>query len=65
MLYIWCFVKRGISSREFLKKNKIECSSLSTFAFTKASKQYGYRKGMFPIAEDQAKKLLTIPVHNF
>lgn len=31
----------------------------------KASKIYKYKKGDFPNAENQAKKLLTIPVHQF
>lgn len=59
--------KKRDQLQEFLKKNKIECKIHYPIPLhlQKASKQYGYRKGMFPIAEDQAKKLLTIPVHQF
>ena len=52
---------------KFLLKNNIECKVHYPIPLhlQKASKKYGYRKGMFPISEDQAKKLLTIPVHQF
>ena len=28
-----------------------------------AAKYLGYKKGMFPVAEQQAKKILTLPIH--
>jgi dTDP-3-amino-2,3,6-trideoxy-4-keto-D-glucose/dTDP-3-amino-3,4,6-trideoxy-alpha-D-glucose/dTDP-2,6-dideoxy-D-kanosamine transaminase len=31
----------------------------------KASKVYNFKKGDFPVSEDQAKKLVTIPVHQY
>ena len=31
----------------------------------KASKEYGYKLGDFPIAEKQSKELLTLPVHQY
>ena len=31
----------------------------------KPSKRSGYKKGDFPIAEKQAKELLTLPVHQY
>lgn len=31
----------------------------------RAASKYGYKKGSFPVAEKQANKLLTIPIHQF
>ena len=31
----------------------------------KASRIFGYKKGLFPNAEKQSKQLLTIPIHQF
>ena len=66
MLFIWFYAKRD-KLLKFLLKNNIECKIHYPIPLhlQKASKKYGYRKGMFPISEDQAKKLLTIPVHQF
>lgn len=52
---------------KFLTKNKIECKIHYPIPLhlQKASKRYGYKNGMFPVAEDQANKLLTIPVHQY
>ena len=52
---------------KFLSKNNIDCKIHYPIPLhlQKASKKYGYREGMFPISEDQAKRLLTIPVHQF
>jgi len=51
----------------YLLKNKIEVKIHYPIPLhlQKASKIFGYSKGDFPIAENQAKKLITLPVHQF
>ena len=51
----------------FLNRNNIEAKIHYPIPLhlQKASKKYGYKKGDFPLAEMQAKKLITLPVHQF
>ena len=51
----------------YLIKNKIEAKIHYPIPLhlQKASKNLKYSIGNFPIAEQQAKKLLTLPVHQY
>lgn len=65
-LYMALFENRN-SLYNYLIKNKIEVKIHYPLPLhlQKASKSLGYKKGDFPIAEKQAKKLITLPVHQF
>jgi aminotransferase EvaB len=65
-LYMAQFKKRD-QLKEFLTKNKIEVKIHypKPLHLQKPSKDLGYKKNDFPIAENQAKELLTLPVHQY
>ena len=65
-LYMVRFKKRNQLKR-YLLKNKIEVKIHYPIPlhFQKPSKLQGYKKGNFPIAEQQSKDLLTLPVHQY
>ncbi len=65
-LYMAQFKKRD-QLKEFLTKNKIEVKIHypKPLHLQKPSKKLGYKKNDFPIAEKQAKELLTLPVHQY
>ncbi len=65
-LYMALF-KRRDKLIKFLKKNNIECKVHYPIPLhlQKASKNLGYKKGSMPIAEKQAKTLMTIPIHQY
>ena len=52
---------------KYLTKNRIEVKIHYPIPLhlQKASKIYNYKKGNFSVSEEQAKKLITIPVHQF
>jgi dTDP-3-amino-2,3,6-trideoxy-4-keto-D-glucose/dTDP-3-amino-3,4,6-trideoxy-alpha-D-glucose/dTDP-2,6-dideoxy-D-kanosamine transaminase len=65
-LYMANFKKRDELKR-YLIKNKIEVKIHYPIPLhlQQPSKNCGYKKGNFPIAEKQAKELLTLPVHQY
>ena len=65
-LYMGLFKKRD-QLIKFLNKSKIEAKIHYRIPLhlQKPSIDLGYRKGSFPVAEDQAKKLITLPVHQY
>jgi dTDP-3-amino-2,3,6-trideoxy-4-keto-D-glucose/dTDP-3-amino-3,4,6-trideoxy-alpha-D-glucose/dTDP-2,6-dideoxy-D-kanosamine transaminase len=65
-LYMANFKKRD-ELKKYLIKNKIEVKIHYPIPLhlQKPSKKIGYKKGNFPIAEKQAKELLTLPVHQY
>ena len=65
-LYMGLFEKRD-ELLNYLIKNNIEAKIHYPVPLhlQKASNKLGYSKGSFPIAENQANKLLTLPVHQY
>ena len=65
-LYMANFKQRD-KLKKYLIENKIEVKTHYPIPLhlQKPSKKLGYKKGDFPIAEKQAKELLTLPVHQF
>lgn len=65
-LYMCLFNKRD-ELIKYLKKKKIEAKIHYPIPLhlQKPSLKMGYKKGDFPNAEKQAKKLITLPVHQF
>ncbi len=65
-LYMADFKKRD-ELKKYLIKNKIEVKIHYPIPLhlQPPSKKSGYKKGSFPIAEKQAKELLTLPVHQY
>ena len=65
-LYMGLFKNRD-KLMKYLKKNGVEVKVHYPIPLhlQKASKIYKYKRGDFPIAEEQARKLVTIPVHQF
>ena len=65
-LYMILWEKRD-KLLKYLIKNKIDAKIHYPMPLhlQKASKKYGYKKGDFPIAEEQANKLITLPVHQY
>ncbi len=65
-LYMGLFEKRD-ELLNYLIKNNIEAKIHYPVPLhlQKASNKLGYSKGSFPIAENQADKLLTLPVHQY
>jgi aminotransferase EvaB len=65
-LYICQFEKRN-KLLKYLKKNKIDVKIHypKPLHLQKPSKKYGYKINSLPIAESQAKKHLTLPVHQY
>ena len=65
-LYMAKFKKRE-KLKKFLLKNKIEVKVHypKPLHLQKPSKTLGYKKYDFPCAENQAKELLTLPVHQY
>ena len=65
-LYMCLFDKRD-KLIEYLTKKKIEAKIHYPIPLhlQKPSLKMGYKKGDFPIAEKQANKLITLPVHQF
>ncbi len=65
-LYMGLFKKRD-QLIKYLNKRNIECKIHYPIPLhlQNASKDLGYKKGSMPIAEYQAKHLMTIPVHQF
>ena len=65
-LYMANFKQRD-NLKKYLIKNKIEVKIHypKPLHLQKPSKKIGYKKGDFPIAEKQAKELLTLPVHQY
>jgi aminotransferase EvaB len=65
-LYMASFKKRD-ELKKYLIKNKIEVKIHYPIPLhlQQPSKNCGYKKGNFPIAEKQAKELLTLPVHQY
>jgi aminotransferase EvaB len=65
-LYMCQFEKRD-KLKKFLEKNNIEVKIHYPIPLhlQKPSLKYGYKKNNFPTAEAQAKKLLTLPVHQY
>ena len=53
--------------KKFLKKRKIETNIHypTPIHLQPAAKKLGYKKGNFPIAESQAKKIITLPINQF
>ena len=53
--------------KKYLIKNKIEVKIHYPIPLhlQKPAKLIGYKKGNFPQAEHQSKKLLTLPVHQY
>jgi len=65
-LYMGLFENRD-ELIEYLVKNQIEAKIHypTPLHLQEAAKVYGYKKGDFPNAENQAKKLVTLPIHQF
>ena len=65
-LYMANFKKRD-KLKKYLIKNKIEVKIHypKPLHLQKPSKKAGFKKGNFPVAESQAKELLTLPVHQY
>ena len=65
-LYMARFKKRD-KLKSYLIKNGIEVKIHYPIPLhlQKPSKKIGYKKGDFPIAEKQAKEILTLPVHQY
>jgi len=65
-LYMALFEKRD-QLLKYLIKNKIEAKIHYPIPLhlQKAAKKLGYKKGDFKVAENQAKKLITLPIHQF
>ena len=59
--------KKRDELKRYLIKNKIEVKIHYPIPLhlQQPSKNCGYKKGNFPIAEKQAKELLTLPVHQY
>lgn len=62
-----CLVKKRDQLRKYLKRHNIETKIHYPIPLhlQKASQSYGYFRGQFPVAEKQAKQLITLPVHQF
>ena len=65
-LYMALFEKRD-QLLKYLIKNKIEAKIHYPIPLhlQKAARKLGYKKGDFKVAENQAKKLITLPIHQF
>ena len=65
-LYMGLFERRD-ALLKFLNKNKIEAKIhyKMPLHLQLAAKKLKYKKGSFPIAESQADKLITLPVHQY
>ena len=65
-LYMALFKKRD-SLYKYLNQNNIEVKIHypKPLHLQKASKNLGYKKGDFPIAEMQSNKLITLPIHQY
>jgi len=65
-LYMALFKKRD-QLLKYLIKNKIEAKIHYPIPLhlQKAARKLGYKKGDFKVAENQAKKLITLPIHQF
>ena len=65
-LYMCLFTKRN-KLMKYLLKNGIETKIHypKPLHLQQAARNLNYTKGMFPIAEMQSKKLLTLPVHQY
>ncbi len=62
-----CLVKKRDGLIKFLNRKNIETKIHYPVPLhlQKASKDLGYKKGDLPVAEKQAKHLITLPVHQF
>ena len=58
---------KPLNLEKYLIKNRIEVKIHYPIPLhlQRPSKKSGYKKGNFPIAEKQAKELLTLPVHQY
>ncbi len=65
-LYMGLFKKRD-ELKTYLEHNEIEVKIHYPIPLhlQKAASHYGYKNGSFPVAENQADQLLTLPIHQF
>ena len=65
-LYMGLFKKRNQLLKFLLKSGiDVKIHYPKPLHLQRAAKNLAYKKGSFPIAEDQANKLLTLPVHEY
>ncbi len=65
-LYMGLFERRDELKKYLIKKGiEVKIHYPKPLHLQKAAKKLKYKKGDFPVAEMQAKKLLTLPVHQF
>ena len=62
-----CLVKKRDELIKFLNRKILKLKFTIQFLYIckKLLKDLGYKKGDLPVAEKQAKQLLTLPVHQF
>ena len=62
-----CLVEKRDKLKSFLNKRGIEVKIHypKPLHLQKAARELKYKKGDFPVAEEQSRKLLTLPVHQY